>query len=126
MINLKNRLKKSIPIPVKTVIARVTNNIKNILNLSRYINNKFSKKNISEYRKTTKIYDIFTFFNELELLEIRLNILDKYVDYFVLVEATETFSGKPKKLYYEENKHLFKKFEHKIIHHITKIGRAHV
>ena len=30
-----------------------------------------------------KKYDIFTFNNELDLLEIRLNILNKYVDYFV-------------------------------------------
>lgn len=67
-----------------------------------------------------KIYDIFTFFNELELLEIRLNILDKYVDYFVIIEATETFSGKPKKLYFEKNKHFFKKYKHKIIHYTIK------
>ena len=65
------------------------------------------------------IYDIFTFFNELDLLEIRFEILDPVVDKFVLIECTETFSGKPKTLYYEENKHLFKKWEHKIIHHIT-------
>jgi len=65
------------------------------------------------------VYDIFTFFNELDLLEIRFEILDSKVDYFVLIECTETFSGKPKKLYFNENKHLFKKWEHKIIHHIT-------
>ncbi len=66
-----------------------------------------------------KIYDIFTFFNELELLEIRLNILDKYVDYFVIVEATETFSGLPKPLYFEENKHLFEKWLPKIVHYVV-------
>ena len=63
-----------------------------------------------------KIYDCFPFFNELDLLEIRLNYLDPYVDYFVLCEAKVTFSGIPKKLFYEENKDLFKKFQHKIIH----------
>lgn len=62
------------------------------------------------------IYDCFTFFNELDLLEIRLNELDKHVDYFVLVEATLTFQGKSKTLYYEENKERFKAFHHKIIH----------
>ena len=66
-----------------------------------------------------KIYDTFMFFNELDLLEIRLNILDPYVDYFVISEATVTFSGKPKPLYYLENKERFKKFEHKIIHNIV-------
>lgn len=50
------------------------------------------------------IYDCFTFFNELNLLEIRLNILNDVVDKFVLVEATKTFSGKDKPLYYEQNK----------------------
>jgi beta-1,4-mannosyl-glycoprotein beta-1,4-N-acetylglucosaminyltransferase len=40
-----------------------------------------------------KIYDTFTFFNELDLLEIRLNILNDVVDYFVLVEANKTFQN---------------------------------
>lgn len=66
-----------------------------------------------------KVYDVFTFFNELELLELRLEILDSVVDKFVLIECVETFSGNPKPLYYEENKHLFEKYHHKIIHHIT-------
>lgn len=61
-------------------------------------------------------YDCFTFFNELDLLEIRLSILDKDVDHFILVESPETFSGKPKPLYYEENKERFAKWNHKIIH----------
>jgi beta-1,4-mannosyl-glycoprotein beta-1,4-N-acetylglucosaminyltransferase len=63
-----------------------------------------------------KVYDCFQFFNELDLLEIRLNVLDQYVDHFVLTESTVTFSGQEKPLYYEENKNLFEKFNHKIIH----------
>jgi len=65
------------------------------------------------------IYDAFLFFNELDLLEIRLSILDPYVDYFVISESTVTFSGLKKPLYYLENKDRFKKFEHKIIHKIV-------
>ena len=65
------------------------------------------------------IYDCFTFFNELEMLELRLNTLDKYVDKFVLVEATKTFTGKDKPLYYNENKHLFENFNDRIIHVIV-------
>ncbi len=65
------------------------------------------------------IFDTFTFFNELDLLEIRLNVLDPYVDYFVLVESVETFSGKPKPLYYQDNKKRFEKWNHKIIHKIV-------
>ncbi len=65
-----------------------------------------------------KIYDAFLFFNELDLLEIRLNLLDNYVDYFVISESDLTFSGNPKPLYYAENKRRFKKFEERIIHQV--------
>ena len=62
------------------------------------------------------IYDCFTFFNELDLLEIRLNILNDYVDKFVLVEATKTHQGKDKPLHFSDNKNRFQKFLPKIIH----------
>lgn len=62
------------------------------------------------------IVDTFTFFNELDVLEIRLNELDDVVDYFVLVEANKTQSLKPKPFYFEENQGRFEKFLHKIIH----------
>lgn len=65
-----------------------------------------------------KVYDAFLFFNELDLLEIRLNTLDPVVDYFILSESTKTHSGLDKPLYYQENKARFKQFEHKIIHQI--------
>src|SRR6266446_2702387 len=65
------------------------------------------------------IYDCFTFFNELELLEIRLNELDNVVDKFVLVEGTVTFTNQPKELFFKDNSHLFKKFLPKIIHIIV-------
>ena len=67
-----------------------------------------------------KIVDVFPFFNELDLLEIRLNVLDPYVDLFIISEATKTFSGLDKPLYYENNKKLFKKFHKKIIHNIVE------
>lgn len=62
------------------------------------------------------VYDCFAFFNELELLELRLNELDTVVDHFVLVEATRTFQKKDKDLYFEKNKARFEKFLPKIIH----------
>lgn len=67
-------------------------------------------------KERAKIYDCFLFFNELEILEIRLNELYEYVDKFVLVESKETFRGNPKPLFFSENRDLFKKFEEKIIH----------
>ena len=65
------------------------------------------------------VYDCFCFFNELDLLEIRLNTLDKVVDRFILVESLLTHSGHPKPLYYANNKHRFSKFNHRIIHIIV-------
>ena len=62
------------------------------------------------------IYDCFTFFNELDLLELRLHELDDVVDKFVLVEATKTHQKKDKPLYFELNKNRFQKFDNKIIH----------
>ena len=54
------------------------------------------------------IYDCFLFYNEFDLLEIRLNELNPVVDKFVLVEATRTHQKKKKLLYYAENMDLLK------------------
>lgn len=62
------------------------------------------------------IFDCFTFFNELDLLELRLEILSPYVDKFILVESKQTFSGNDKPLYYQENKERFAKWNDKIVH----------
>lgn len=67
-----------------------------------------------------QIYDCFYFFDELDLLEIRLNILDSSVDQFVLVEAKETFNGKSKPLFYEQNKDRYTKWNHKIKHYVVE------
>jgi len=74
--------------------------------------------------KKPKIIDAFMFFNELELLYFRLEELDPYVDYFVIVESPETFTGIPKPLYFENNKIKFKKFLPKIKHIIAPINNT--
>jgi len=61
-----------------------------------------------------KIYDCFQFFDEEMLLDLRLNIMDKYVDKFVITEATYMHNGKSKKLVFDINK--FSKFKNKIIY----------
>ena len=58
------------------------------------------------------IYDCFQYFNEDHIADLRFNILDKFVDKFVIVESTVNHQGKPKKLNFEINKH--KKFQNKI------------
>lgn len=64
----------------------------------------------------TMVYDCFTFFNELDVLEIRLSELYDVVDRFVLVEATHTHKGDPKPLYFAENRQRFRAWADKIIH----------
>lgn len=66
------------------------------------------------------VVDVATFNGEYDLLEIRLNILSLYVDQFIIVEATTTFSGKPKELYYEKEKERFAKFADKIKYHVVR------
>ena len=61
-----------------------------------------------------KIYDCFMFNNENDLLEIRLNILNNYVDYFVIIESSETHSGLKKKLVFDIKN--YPEFKDKIIY----------
>jgi len=67
-----------------------------------------------------KFIDSFIFYNELDLLKYRLSILNEYVDYFILVESTHTFSGHTKQLFYNDNKYMFSQFNDKIIHIIVE------
>ena len=61
-----------------------------------------------------KIFDCFMYFNEEVLLDLRLNILDKYVDYFVIVESSFTHKGDKRSLQFNSKK--FEKFKEKIIY----------
>lgn len=61
-----------------------------------------------------KVIDAFLFFQELDLLDIRLAYLDRHVDRFVIVEACQTFSGKPKGFVFEEHAQRYAKYLHKI------------
>lgn len=65
------------------------------------------------------IIDCFMFYNELDILKIRLYELYNVVDFFVLVEATTTHTGDVKPLYYSENKDIFSEYNDKIIHIVT-------
>lgn len=66
------------------------------------------------------VYDCFQFFNELDILKLRMQVLSPVVDKFVISEATETFSGLKKPLYFEENKEMFAEFADKIIHVVVE------
>ena len=61
-----------------------------------------------------KIFDCFMYFDEEVVLDVRLNILNKLVDYFVIVESKFTHKGDERKLKFNHKK--FEKFKDKIIY----------
>lgn len=64
-----------------------------------------------------QIYDGFIFFNELDLLEVRLNELQNVVSKFIIVEGTKKFTNEPNtKRYFLNNMDRFEKFKDKIIY----------
>ena len=60
------------------------------------------------------IYDCFQYFNEDHMIDLRMNILNDQVDYFVISESTKTHQGDDKPLNFDLKK--FKKYQHKIIY----------
>ena len=64
-----------------------------------------------------KIIDTTTYFEEDLMMDLRFNVLDKYVDEFIVCEATFSHSGKEKNINF--NKKNFPKFEKKINHIIV-------
>ena len=74
------------------------------------------------------IYDCFQFFDEEHILDLRLNILNESVNFFVIVESTSDHQGKAKELNFNVNN--FKKFKDKIIYIVVddtaeKIKKKH-
>ena len=61
-----------------------------------------------------KIFDCFMYFDEEVVLDVRLNTLNKFVDYFVIVESKFTHKGDPRDLKFNHKK--FGKFKNKIIY----------
>ena len=61
-----------------------------------------------------KIYDCFMYFDEEVVVDVRLNTLNEFVDYFVIVESRFTHKGESRKLRFNHKK--FEKFKDKIIY----------
>lgn len=68
------------------------------------------------------LVDTFMFYNELDVLELRLRTLEPYVDKFVIVEAEVNHVGGPKELFFEKNKERFEKWFPRIEHVIVRAG----
>jgi beta-1,4-mannosyl-glycoprotein beta-1,4-N-acetylglucosaminyltransferase len=65
------------------------------------------------------IWNVLPFFNELDLLELRLLELGGVVDRFVVSECDLTYSGRKKALYYKENRKRFEEWSGRIIHSVV-------
>lgn len=65
------------------------------------------------------VYDCFQFFNELDILKLRMHVMRDVADRFVISESTVTFSGEKKPLYFQENREMFAEFEGRIIHQVV-------
>lgn len=65
------------------------------------------------------LVDAFMFYNEFDVLELRLELLDRYVDRFVLVEAEVNHIGGVKPLFFKQNSERYAKWAHKIQHVIV-------
>jgi len=63
--------------------------------------------------------DTFMFYNELDILQLRLEVLYEYVDKFILVESEVNHVGGSKELFFENNKERYSKWIDKIIHVIV-------
>ena len=127
--SLIEKIKNLVPQPLKLFVREIRSISQHSYNLVLHpfnlIQEKRSRKKwissiaAMEYKKTIEVYDVFYFFNELDLLEIRLSILDKYVDYFVLIEFSTTFGGVKKESNYKKNIERFAMWNHKIIYYLV-------
>ena len=64
-----------------------------------------------------KIFDCTTYFNEPLIMDVRFNVLDKYIEKFIIVESTYSHSGTKKGINFDKN--LYPKFKNKIQHVIV-------
>ncbi len=68
-----------------------------------------------------KVITASPFFNELDLLEIKVREMGDSVDAHLIVESTRTFTGIPKPLHFAENEARFAGLSHKIIHVVCEL-----
>lgn len=103
------------------LINGIANNFKNFQQNLTYSRNekKISSAEIFWRRKkqpSSKVIDLFLFYNELDLLELRLEQLWEFVDLFVICESSTTFTGITKESEFLLNKNRFDKYKSKIVH----------
>ena len=62
------------------------------------------------------VVDCFPFFNELDILRLRLAVMAPLVDRFVIEESAETFSGEPRELIFEKHREMFAAYQDRIVY----------
>ena len=67
-------------------------------------------------RPGRRIVDVFPFFDELLILQLRLEEMAPWVDRFVIIEADQTFTGRPKPLHFAAHRERFARWADKIVH----------
>jgi hypothetical protein len=67
-------------------------------------------------RPGRRVVDVFPFFDELMVLELRLQEMAPWVDKFVILEADQTFTGQPKPLHFHAHRERFARWADKIVH----------
>ena len=65
-----------------------------------------------------KLFDCTTYYDEEMILDLRFNMLNQYIDKFIVCEAKFTHSGRKKELNFDINK--FSKFKDKIIYLVVE------
>ena len=71
---------------------------------------------VSSTERLTRRVDACIFFNELDLLTVRLEELWAHVDHFVVIEANAAFSGQPKPFFLREHQSRFRRYRHKLVY----------
>lgn len=73
---------------------------------------------------TGQVVDAFMFNDELDLLELRLRVLDPVVDRFVLVESDRSHAGNPKPLFFDRHRERFEPWLGKIRHEVATLDEV--
>lgn len=63
-----------------------------------------------------KVFDLFPFNGEFDVLHLKLAEMSPWVDHFVIVEGTQTFTGLPKDLFFPIREKEFEAYADKIIY----------
>jgi hypothetical protein len=77
-------------------------------------------------RRRARVFDVFPFNDELDLLDLRLHEMAEWVDLFVVVESRLTFTGRPKPLHFQQSAGRYAAYADKIRHIVVEDYPDHI